>query len=462
MSLIDRSRIEAGAVVVLSDGADTGSRTTEPQVGALARGHGIRVFGVGLRSGAFDPGALRRLAAATGGTATFTRSPKALRAVFDALGQRLAKQFLVRYDSQQRGGSPVRVEAFARGSAPRAVAHYLAPLPGPVPAGRERRRADSFWLSASAVPAVTALCALLLAFAAGLLVRRRPGTALRERLSSFAAAPALDEPVDRPSTTIRRMASILDRRLSAGERWQRFAEDVDVARMKRSAAEIALITGLASLASAALLLVLGLAQLLLLPLALAGGVLVVIRFRAGRQRRAFEEQLPDNLQVLGSALRAGHSFTGALGTVVDGAPEPIRRELARAQTDEQLGVPIDEALLRVGRRMRTEDVTQVAVVAALQQEAGGNTAEVLDRVVESLRERHALRRLVRSLTAQGRMSQIVVTALPFGLALVISLLNPGYLDPLLQTGVGRVLIGGALVMTAIGAIAIKRIVEIKI
>jgi tight adherence protein B len=382
--------------------------------------------------------------------------------VFDALGERLANQFVVRYDSQQRGHSRVRVEAYTDRSAPWATATYVAPMPGPALAGRERRRVDSFWLSASAVPAVTALCALLLALAAGLLVRRRPGNTLSARLSSFAAAPPVEEPVGRPWTPVGRMASILERRVSAGERWQRFAEDVDVARMKRSAAEIALLTGLGGLASVALLLVLGLPELLLLPLALVGGVLGVIRFRAGRQRRAFEQQLPDNLQVLGSALRAGHSFTGALGTVVEGAPEPIRRELARAQTDEQLGVPIDEALLRVGRRMRTEDVTQVAVVAALQQEAGGNTAEVLDRVVESLRERHALRRLVRSLTAQGRMSQMVVTALPFGLAAAISLLNPGYLDPLLQTGVGRVLIGGALVMTGIGAIAIKRIVEIKI
>jgi tight adherence protein B len=463
IDLLAASGTEAGSVVVLSDGADTGSRGTAAEAAARARDHQVRVFGVGLRSRSFDPALLRGLAAATGGATTVARSPRALRGLFDALGERLANQFIVRYDSSERGGSIVNVEADVDGGAAEARARYLAPLPLPIGPARERPAASPFWRSGAAATGVTLLCALLLALAAGLLARRSPRAALRARVESFRTSPATAPPRSAPiAAPIAHMASIVERRLSRAEWWMRFAEDVDIARFRRSPAEIAVLTGAGAIASVLLGLLLGAPALVALALLLPLGVAMLVRFRAGRQRRAFEDQLPDNLQVLGSALRAGHSFTGALGAVVDGAPEPMRRELARAQSDEQLGVPIDEALLRIGRRMRTEDMDQLAVVAALQQETGGNTAEVLDRVVEALRERHALRRLVRTLTAQGRMSQLVVTALPIAIGAFIAMTNPGYLDPLFETGLGRVMTGGAVLMIAFGGLAMRRIVNIRI
>ena len=99
----------------------------------------------------------------------------------------------------------------------------------------------------------------------------------------------------------------------------------------------------------------------------------------------FAEQLPDNLQVLASALRAGHSLVGALSVVVDDCPEPSRSEFRRVVADEQLGVPLEDAFGVVARRMENSDLEQVALVAALQRETGGNTAEVLDRVAETIR-----------------------------------------------------------------------------
>jgi tight adherence protein B len=460
VDVLAASGTEAGSIVVLSDGADTGSRATAAQAAARARRHQIRVFGVGLRSRAFDPALLRGVATATGGTTTIASSPRALRGLFDALGERLANQFIVSYDSGERGGSIVNVEADVDGGTPEARSQYVAPLPAPIVPGA-RRSASPFWRSGAAAAGVTLLCALLLAFAAGLLARRNMRHALRARVEGFGSTRASASPPAQVAP-IAYMASIVERRLKTAEWWTRFSEDVDVARLRRSPAEIAVLAVVGALSWVVLALLLGAPALGALALLLPVTVGALVRFRAGRQRRAFEEQLPDNLQVLGSALRAGHSFTGALGAVVDGAPEPTRRELARAQSDEQLGVPIDEALLRIGRRMRTEDVDQLAVVAALQQETGGNTAEVLDRVVEALRERHALRRLVQTLTAQGRMSQLVVTALPIGIGAFIAATNPGYLDPLFESGPGRLMAGGAAVMVGVGGLVMRRIVNIKV
>src|SRR5207248_2517026 len=107
----------------------------------------------------------------------------------------------------------------------------------------------------------------------------------------------------------------------------------------------------------------------------------LLRRQLARRRMQFAEQLPDNLQVLSSALRAGHSFVGALSVVVNDAPEPAKSEFSRVVADEQLGVPIEDALRVVVERMENRELEQVALVAALQRETGGNTAEVLKRIV---------------------------------------------------------------------------------
>jgi tight adherence protein B len=200
----------------------------------------------------------------------------------------------------------------------------------------------------------------------------------------------------------------------------------------------------------------------ILALGLPVAVRWLIAFRAERERRLFGDQLADNLQVISSALRAGHSFVGALSVVVDEAPEPSRREFRRVVADEQLGVPLDESLQMVGERMRCRDLEQVAMVAALQRETGGNSADVLDQVAQNIRERAALRRLVRTLTAQGRMARWIVSFLPVGLLLIILLLNRNYIDPLFAETSGRFLLGLAAVMIVAGSLVIRRIVDIKV
>ena len=196
----------------------------------------------------------------------------------------------------------------------------------------------------------------------------------------------------------------------------------------------------------------------LVPLAVFNG----IKTKLTRKRKRFSDQLPDTLQVIASAMRAGHTIIGALAVVANESPEPTRNEMRRVVADEQIGVPLDVALDRTARRMDNLEFVQVALVAGLQREAGGNAAEVLDRVAETVRDRIELRQLVKSLTAQGRLSRWILTLLPPGLAGIIALLDPGYLSPLVDKPAGRAIIVFAGIMIVIGSITIKRIVEIKI
>jgi tight adherence protein B len=181
-----------------------------------------------------------------------------------------------------------------------------------------------------------------------------------------------------------------------------------------------------------------------------------------RRRKAFAEQLPDNLQVLASALRAGHSFVGAMSVVIDDADEPSKTEFGRVVADEQLGVPLEDAIRGVVKRMDNEDLEQVALVAALQRQTGGNMAEVLERVTETIRERFELRRMVKTLTAQGRMTRWIVSALPVTLLIAISIINPQYTKPLFTSTGGRLALMVAAVMVVTGSLVIKKIVNIKV
>jgi len=251
--------------------------------------------------------------------------------------------------------------------------------------------------------------------------------------------------------------------IESTDRWARFLEVLDVARIKMPATHIVLLTLVGTLFASWALVLLGGSPLfalfgLIVPLAVRGG----INRKLKGQRRQFEGQLADNLQVMASALRAGHSFIGAMSVVVDDSPEPSRREFQSVIRDEQLGIPLESALETVVRRMKSRELEQVALVAALQRESGGNTAEVLDRVVETVRERSELRRLIRTLTAQGRLARWVVSLLPLGLLVVITFLNPSFTEPLFTEMVGRLMLAFATAMIIVGSLVIKKIVEIEV
>jgi tight adherence protein B len=130
--------------------------------------------------------------------------------------------------------------------------------------------------------------------------------------------------------------------------------------------------------------------------------------------------------------------------------------------DDQLGVSLEQSLGAVVDRMDNRDLHQVALVAALQRDAGGNSAEVLDRVADTIRSRVALRRLVNTLTAQGRMSRWVVSFVPVGLIMFIGMVNPNYLDPLFKTAAGNVLLAVAAGMMIAGSLVMKKIADIKV
>jgi tight adherence protein B len=205
--------------------------------------------------------------------------------------------------------------------------------------------------------------------------------------------------------------------------------------------------------------------LLLLPVA-AGGTFLAGRAhlssKVERQRALFADQLADGLQTVASAMRTGHSFAGGLASLVEEAPEPTATEFGRVIADERIGVPLEQAFEQTIRRMENRDLEQVALVAVLQRETGGNGAEALDRVVDNLRGREEVRRLVRTLTAQGRLSRWVLTLLPVFLLVALSFLGDGYARPLFDTTIGNVLLVFGVGLVVAGSLVIKRLIQIRV
>ena len=227
-------------------------------------------------------------------------------------------------------------------------------------------------------------------------------------------------------------------------------------------ADVVLLVGLATLVLAAVGGLLG-GPLLALLLAVAGplGARAVLGFRTGRRQAAFADQLDDSLQLMASSLRAGHSLLRALDSVSHEAASPTAEEFARIVNETRVGRDLSDALDEVAARTASQDFTWVAQAIAIHREVGGNLAEVLDSVGHTIRERNAIRRQVKALSAEGKLSAFVLMALPFGVTGFISLTNPAYLAKFTQSLAGWTMLAVAATMLVVGGLWLKKTVAIS-
>ena len=189
---------------------------------------------------------------------------------------------------------------------------------------------------------------------------------------------------------------------------------------------------------------------------------VVLHTRREARRRRFDTQLPDALMLLTSALRAGYSFPQAIRTVAEELPPPLALEFAWASGEVQLGVPLETALGRVAARVQSPDLDLVLTAVLIQLPLGGNLAEVLDAIAETIRERVRVAGEVQTLTAEGRLSAGILIVLAPALAFALHARNPDYFQPLLESPLGHVLIAVSLCGQIVGGLIIRRMVRLDV
>jgi tight adherence protein B len=164
---------------------------------------------------------------------------------------------------------------------------------------------------------------------------------------------------------------------------------------------------------------------------------------------------------MAGSLRAGHSLLRAVDSVAHEADAPTSEEFSRIVNETRVGRDLNDALDEVAERMGSDDFTWVAQAIAIHREVGGNLAEVLDAVGHTIRERNAIRRQVKALSAEGKLSAIVLMALPFGVTAFISMSNPAYIAKFTQSVTGYAMLAAAVVMLLVGGLWLKSTVKIK-
>jgi tight adherence protein B len=183
--------------------------------------------------------------------------------------------------------------------------------------------------------------------------------------------------------------------------------------------------------------------------------------RAGRLKK-FAAQLSDALELVARALRAGHSLAAGMHVVAEEMPAPVSKEFGRVYEEQNLGIPLEEALKSMCDRVPNLDLKFFVTSVAIQRQTGGDLAEILDRIGHVIRERFKILGQVKALTAEGRLSGVVLIALPIGLFLMMMYMKPDYIELLWKDPMGVKMSIGAVVLMILGSLAIKEIVDIKV
>ncbi|WP_235861398.1 type II secretion system F family protein [Tersicoccus phoenicis] len=203
----------------------------------------------------------------------------------------------------------------------------------------------------------------------------------------------------------------------------------------------------------------GVLGILLVVLVAAFGARLVLGMLAGRRRTAFSDQLDDTLELMASGLRAGHSLPRAIDALSTEADAPTSEEFARITNETRLGRDLGQALDAAAARMRSEDFLWVAQAIAIHREVGGNLAEVLDQVGQTIRERNQIRRQVKALSAEGRISALVLMVLPFALGGILVLITPTYLNRLFADPLGWAMLAAAAVLLIVGGLWLRKVIS---
>lgn len=187
----------------------------------------------------------------------------------------------------------------------------------------------------------------------------------------------------------------------------------------------------------------------------------IINSRKKKKIKAFDEQLNEGLIMISNALKAGYSFLQALAVAADETQNPFSKEFKGLMKELSLGIPIEDGLNNLVERVPSEDLKLIINAILIQKDVGGNLSEILENIAETIRERQRIKNEVNTLTAQGKLSGMIIMAMPFFLAIIIYLFNNEYILTLFTTLIGRVLLVFALISQAIGWVFIQKIIKIE-
>lgn len=459
----------ARSILVLSDGADTGSTVTIDELSATAEDAGVVVDVVALAQSAEQQATLDGLASATGGQ-VIPAAAQALEAVFSAQAEALASQVLVTFDIPDGVSGEQSIEATMTAGKSTFTDSAFVSLAGSDAALPKVVRPDSPLVGSNGLLLGALALGLglagVLAFVVGGASRRSSSERLLNNyFAQGGAAVAADGRQRRTKSQVSLKDTAVDMagQVVKGDFEARLSKRLAGAGSSLKPAEWLPLHGAFAIGAAFVGLVFQGGGLMFL-LFLVGLALPWwwLRRRHTKRQGAFNAQLAETLTLMSGGLSAGLSLPQAVDTVVREGQEPMAGELRRALVEQRLGVTIEDALDGVGDRMDSQDFNWVVMAVRIQREVGGNLAELLTTVSETLREREYLRRQVRVLSAEGRFSGYVLSALPPLMFVYMLFVRPDFVRPLYTTGTGFAMVGAAIALLMIGQFVMTKLTKIEV
>jgi len=464
-SILKASSLPGRVLIVLTDGRDVSSQDSLAAAVAAAHDANVSIYPIGIEGAGFDPAPLQELARETGGRYYGAASTGALAGVYGTIAATLGHTWRVTYVTAARPGDRIRVEAAVPGAGSATSSTLIVRGAGDVTAAPAASKLLPSSAYGSIGPVVVGLIAGVLTVAAFLLLLgARRGSWLRNRLAAHTgeSGRAARRRRDRRSLRAIVMAAT-ERTFGHLRQWRAIQRMLDRGETPLTAAEFFYAVAGAGLLLALLAAAVGSSLPVILVALVVGGMIpyIVVLQRMRRRLAAFETQLPDMLITMAASLKAGHSFKQGLQAIVDEGQPPASVEFNRVLTETGLGRPIDDALGEMSNRVGSKNFEFAMTAVTIQRQVGGSLASLFDLVADTVRQRQAFRRKIRSLTAMGRMSAYTLIGLPFFIMFAISLLNPRYLHPLFHSSAGHMLLLIGAVMMTVGSLLIKKIVSFK-
>ncbi len=468
-------------VVVLSDGTDTASEATLEQAADELLDVGANLYAITLQSADADFSGLESLAANVGGQVVAASDAESLSATYAAIASRLTNQYQLRYRSAAEGSADIVVSVDADGilAVARGTVDVAAPNPGPAPTttvdpdgsppspqidtsnpeivvtGADQ----SFLKSEDAVYAGAAGLFVGLALVLFLVFSTEPkGPSAFERLNFKPGARSSRSGL---ATFADRAAGLADRFLEKQEKRSALDASLEKAGMDMRPGEyvmasVGVALGLGAFGFVMFSPVVG---AVLLGVGLLGGR-TYVGMRATRRQKAFGNQLGDTLMMIAGSIRAGHGVVEAIDTVASQADAPTGEEFSRAVAEARIGRDMIESLYDIATRTESEDFVWVVRAIAINRELGGDLAEILDNVGETIRDRNRLRDQVKALSAEGKVSAVILFGLPILVGLWVRVSNPEYLASMTDETAGKVMLGMAVFALLSGGLWLKKLVKV--
>ncbi len=472
-------------IVLLSDGNDADSEASAKDARAVLGESGVVLDAVSLGEGSQEK-SLAEYAAAGNGSVVTTTNADALSAAFESAALAVENQLAVSSAVPQgveAGTVELTVTALVGDQeisdstatlTTGAVQPSAAPTESSVASTAADGLLDQNWVLWVIIAAVFVALATIGGIAVGAIdaKNRKEGRVARrlEEVSLMGPPPA-GGTASGSSTTVLGESVAVRRAVSFAERVAASRDTTALSR-KLEEADVSLRPGEWVVVHALIALLAGLLatlftgfNLLLTVVAIGLGLLVpwmYLGWRAARRRAQFYEALPDAMQLLAGSLSAGYSLPQALDTVARESSGPLSQEVNRALMESRLGLPLEETLEAAAQRMDSQDFHWVVMAIRINRRVGGNLAEVLTNVGKTLRERERLRRQVRTLSAEGRLSGWILGALPLLLLLYMFVVRPEYITPMFEQPIGWVIVGSGIVAYIAGIFWMRNLVRMEV